>query len=326
MLAAGASSSRATAAGCPIYNDPPPSTWPVCSDARLFNDARALNSTKPLYTDFPRADWGQVPIKLKALAKANVALVNASQLQLQPNGNYKPQPHTLAEQIRKSSRDETPLCANERFANQEVLAFCSGVLVGTSRDVVATAGHCLMDSHAPPLTEIWVVFGFYSSDENDPGPAEISADLVFSIKELLDFKCTDRADDWARIRLDRPVGANIAEPIIQITKYSVPDNGDFFVFGYPTGLPLKYAPGGKLSGRLGPLFRTDLNTFAGNSGSGVFMQSSDGEELVGIMVHGEPKDYCRDRTKNCIKAYKCPENGCTGENVQRIEKTPLKPN
>jgi hypothetical protein len=53
------------------------------------------------------------------------------------------------------------LCADQRFAQQPVQAFCSAVLVAP--DVVLTAGHCIKASDGPrgaPLDETLVVFGF----------------------------------------------------------------------------------------------------------------------------------------------------------------------
>jgi len=94
---------------------------------------------------------------------------------------------------------------------------------------------------------------------------------------------------------------------------------DFFVIGYPSGLPLKVATKASLIKNVNAnihLFNSD--TFKGNSGSPVFNIQSG--EVEGIVLGGEVKDHVIDHIKFCYAPMRCPEKigGCHGEKVASI--------
>ena len=63
------------------------------------------------------------------------------------------------------------------------------------------------------------------------------------------------------------------------------------VAGYPSGLPLKIDDGGRVRDpRSGTtdFFIANLDTFGGNSGSGVYDAAT--KQLVGILVRGRERD------------------------------------
>jgi len=62
-------------------------------------------------------------------------------------------------------------------------------------------------------------------------------------------------------------------------------------------------------------FVANLDTFGGNSGSGVYNQAT--KKLAGILVAGEV-DYKPDTARGCYLLNLCPDNGCTGETVSRL--------
>jgi hypothetical protein len=57
-------------------------------------------------------------------------------------------------------------------------------------------------------------------------------------------------------------------------------------------------------------FVATLDTFGGNSGSGVYDDASN--KLIGVLVRGEA-DYKPDQGAHCNRVNQCPSIGCRGE-------------
>ena len=90
--------------------------------------------------------------------------------------------------------------------------------------------------------------------------------------------------------------------------------------GSPSGLPLKVASGANVRETKHPFyFKANLDTFQGNSGSGVYNAITGVVE--GILVRGED-DFEPNRAKMCIEAKKCANNECRGEDVSRLTSVP----
>jgi V8-like Glu-specific endopeptidase len=288
-------------------------------DEDRLNRERQPLETKPIYNADDRMDLGKLwDPELKKIAASTVALFEPSALTQASDGTYKISATTLGERF--------DLCQGQRFASQISAAFCSGVLIDP--DTVITAGHCVNElihqSNVPNANRIRFVFGFSAKDHKDPGVVSFAASKVFTGKELIRGQLIRKADggeDWATVRLDRSVPSEVAQPIAAIAKQKIADGAGVFVMGHPSGLPLKHAGGAKVTSN-GPkaYFVANLDTFGGNSGSGVFLK--DGHTLVGILIRGFT-DYYRTR-EGCSKAYQCSSNGCTGEDVMRVETLPLR--
>jgi len=270
---------------------------------------------KPIYGNDDRMDWGKIgDRKVKAVAAASVALFQELWLEEGADGKLHSRTMTL--------EDRHNLCPGQRFLKQFSIAFCSGLLVG--ENLVATAGHCIAEVAPSPgakrLSEIRVVFGYTADNQRDPGRALFDKEAVFFARELVGGK-NQGNEDWALVRLDRPVPKEIAEPVKKIRKTRIEDGAPIFIIGYPNGLPLKYAPGAAVrSNQSDFYFTANLDAFEGNSGSGVF--SAVTQELVGILTSGA-KDYReiyhQSQGGKCNEAYLCLPEGCLGETVTRIE-------
>ena len=285
---------------------------------RLMQEAISRGGKRPIYGTDDRADWYEIndpPIKRRALA--TVALFRSSSLQKSSSGvSYDLKARSLGA-IQK-------LCPGETFSSQLAGAFCSGILVAP--DTVVTAGHCIQEisrdpTRSPPLaSEIRFVFGYYASRANDPGPLSFHGRQVFQAATIIDgtWEAVEAGgEDWAVVRLDRPVPHEIAEPVKLVRSSRIPDGAPVYVIGYPSGLPLKYAPNASVRTNTSrAYFIANLDTFGGNSGSGVFIHDSN--ELAGILVRGE-HDYFLDEDQNCYRTFVCPTTGCGGEEVTRIE-------
>ena len=291
---------------------------------RLAAEAAVKPGERPLYGNDNRMDWFRIddPV-VKARGVASVALIRSSHLSPGSAGLT----DLSATPVKLS---QTNLCPDERFADQLSAAYCSGVLVES--DVVLTAGHCLKEvsgaEKAPALSDVRFVFGFFVEREGARGRTQFAPELIYEGREVIAGRFpTNRGgakgEDWALVRLDRSVPAAVATAVPVKGKNKIPDGASLEVLGYPSGLPLKYAVGGAVRKNSDTaFFVTNLSTFQGNSGSGVF--DSNTGELVGILARGEI-DYYFDESRGCARPYMCPKTGCRGEDVVRVERMMASP-
>jgi V8-like Glu-specific endopeptidase len=195
------------------------------------------------------------------------------------------------------------VCSDERFAKQITAAFCSSTLIAP--DLVITAGHCI-DSGSCEGTHF--VFDFYMTSATKLHT--VTKDDVYDCAEVVAHEL-DNGLDYAIVRLDRVVAgrkpASVDDRAIAVAKGT-----PLVVHGYGSGLPLKIDDGGKVrepNAGEQKHFVANLDTFGGNSGSGVFRR--DTGKLIGILVSGET-DYVDDG--DCRRVNVCPDGGCGGEN------------
>jgi V8-like Glu-specific endopeptidase len=180
-----------------------------------------------------------------------------------------------------------PLCPDEPLAGQPHFGYCSGFLIGP--DLLATAGHCARVNGDPALANERVVFGWVN-DATGNAPLSVPISNVFRMVEVIaQDHGADGSDDYAVVRLDRPVEGRV--PLTPRHQGYVSDGAPLMVFGYPIGEPLKVVTRGSITmdANAFGFFNTNLDIVEGNSGSVVFNPSAGWVE--GILVSDNSQDF-----------------------------------
>ncbi len=89
--------------------------------------------------------------------------------------------------------------------------------------------------------------------------------------------------DWVLLQLEHPVThlGSLPAPLIGSPRAGC----TVYTLGHPCGLPLKLADSATVLNLQDGVFRTDLDTFAGNSGSPVF--DAENHALIGMVIQGQ---------------------------------------
>jgi len=213
---------------------------------------------------------------------------------------------TWAAREPRTLHDTYHLCDGEKFAQQPVVAECSGTLVGD--DLVLTAGHCF-DSMSCDNLAITFDLGYLAAPADPariasgiPGASVYRCAEVIAKEHQVDYE-TRRGADYALIRLDRkvtdrtPAQVNWAAP--------VEDGRPAYVIGQPSGLPQKLSPGTILDGATNPDFVIHgADVFGGNSGGGLFDAAG---QLIGIHVNSSAERYTQTDDL-CYVVAVCEDN------------------
>jgi len=189
-------------------------------------------------------------------------------------------------------RERFGLCSGERFAEQITAATCSATLIAP--DLVLTAGHCVSEDSCPDQR---FVFGYRQSPDGNLAP--LTANDVYGCAQVV--ARTFLSDiDYAIVRLDRALDREL--PKLKVGGLALNTGEPLLVAGHPSGLPLKLTNGAKV---VDPrraerdFFLSDIDSFPGNSGSGVFDTLSG--ELVGVLVRGPNPGYEQRSGESCFR-------------------------
>ncbi|RLA63781.1 MAG: hypothetical protein DRQ88_08000 [Epsilonproteobacteria bacterium] len=227
----------------------------------------------------------------------------------------------LTKVLAKPLHERFSMCLEERYAKELSAGKCSGFLVAS--DLLVTAGHCIWGQSSCDDNK-WI-FDFRNDfiyNGGNPDLAFVSSEDVYGCKEVINRKYNRETtkNDFALIRLDRPVTDR--KPLKIRSEGKVSDDSEIVMIGHPLGLSLKISYKGKILKNDNPFyFKTNLDSFSGNSGSPVFNKKTGVVE--GILVRGE-LDFLPDSSENCNTVNRCKETGesCEGEDVTRITVIP----
>ncbi|MBC7712905.1 MAG: trypsin-like peptidase domain-containing protein [Rhizobacter sp.] len=208
-------------------------------------------------------------------------------------------------------------CAGERFLDQPLVAACTAFLVAP--DVIVTAGHCVKDKY-DCKKNTWVLdyddkMGFTSPD----GSAVFQKEKTYACTELLSWSQNAKLD-YAVIRLDRKITDRAPLKVRRDGKTS--SNESLIVLGHPLGMPKMLASNVLIrDNSLDFIFKTNADTFSGNSGSPVI--GIDSKMVEGILVRGDD-DFETDLDLDCQRPAKFGDKEGRGESVQRSTYLPFK--
>ncbi|WP_413559124.1 trypsin-like serine peptidase [Bdellovibrio sp. HCB209] len=195
-------------------------------------------------------------------------------------------------------KDSYVLCSDERFQEQRLIGYCSGVLVAPNK--VLTAAHCMQGSSRCENARF--VFGAFNGAQNLP---------IHSCKQVV---AIDSKLDYAIVELDRDV-QNVTP--VKFASDSYLNDGDAVLsMSYPLGLPLKQDIGVIQDSQPdSTFFQVAVDTFSGSSGSPLFNKKG---ELIGILNRGAEDiledDIYRVQTKGgCVNFNSCANGQCRGE-------------
>ena len=252
---------------------------------------------KVIYGTDDRIDlYEEADADRRVWAASTCGLFKTSSVQENNDGTYT---------VRTAAYD---VCAEEPFSSQPTAAFCTGFMVGD--DIIATAGHCYNSGN---ISGVRFIFGFVMEDANTP-VLTVSEDQVYLGVELLGRALAGN-EDFAIIRVDRPIVAPGAEAFDIRREGSVSVGAPVGVIGHPAGLPLKLAFGSNTAVRSNDntgFFVANLDTYGGNSGSPVIDPLSG--VIEGILVRGET-DFIT--AGNCSVSNVVPNEGGRGEDVSK---------
>ena len=234
-------------------------------------------------------------------AQSTAAMIANYQLQrVEDTGNFN---------LNSNLLEQMNICPSERFAQQMNPAVCSGFLVAPN--ILITAGHCVSNpSHCEGYR--WV-FGLSDIDDGIKD-LQIPASKVYECKRIIKSKLTSwNKNDFSVIELDRPVMG--ITPLEMNTTSAIKPGTPIVVIGHPSGLPTKIADGAVVRERRWNYFRTNLDTFGGNSGSAVINEKTG--KVEGILVRGQT-DYIYSSTQGCMVVNRYEDQAGGGEDATYI--------
>lgn len=207
------------------------------------------------------------------------------------------------------------ICPNERFAEHHAYqSTCSGFLVAP--DLLATAGHCFDGQYS--CDNKLIAFDVDADSEIARG-FQTDEKNIYRCKEIVaHFHEKGSMQDYAVIKLDRQ---SDRAPLKIRMKGKISIKDQVVLIGHPLGLPLIYSPNAVINENSNPLFfKTQVNSFRGNSGSPIFNART--LLVEGILVRGQI-DLKFDDTNQCQRYIKYStadrKDKSKGEDVTRIK-------
>ena len=268
-------------------------------DTRMDVSEKLLNSFESLKAS------SETQKRFAKNARASCILVHTNFITQREDGNYDLSTRLYGEANRT--------CNSEKFHNNPVVGFCSGITVhekdGSYK--VYSAGHCTKDIGPKNIA---FIYDFRQQKDGFYPSVIPQKDVCFAEKIYLK-EFISGAQDYTVFQMKDTPPFSIEYTNIDTS--FVGGDRKVYVIGYPCGLPQISDTGKVLRSEVDTHFTTNLNTFHGNSGSGVF--DSETDQLIGLLVRGDT-DFVFDEKLKCNVSKVCDVEGtnCSGEDCMRI--------
>jgi V8-like Glu-specific endopeptidase len=172
-------------------------------------------------------------------------------------------------------------CSKIRFAEQHIIANCTGFLIGNK--YLATAAHCMKEEK--DCNEFYWSFDVSLKQPGDASYRSIEAARTYQCKKVVARQFNQfEGLDFAIVELDRPV---VDRTPLELDFETLVDVGlPIAMIGHASGLPLKLSDNAKVFNVTDRSFQAELDSFHGNSGSPIFNELNG--KVIGItsMGHG----------------------------------------
>ncbi len=242
-------------------------------------------SPEAIYRNDDRQDLNQSPSIFRHLGKSVAVKMRSVRLVEKDPSHYYINPNLTLERRGR-------ICHDQRFAQQPAMGECTAFLVGPHH--LVTAGHCMeMESDCDQYR--WV-FDYNAGDE------AINKKNVYQCQRI--YKTINEEDsekDYALIILKRDVTNRAPLRRRKSKTFRVKKRTPVFAIGSPMGVPLKLFTNGRAYHTYGDHFKTNLDTFAGNSGSPVFNART--LKVEGLLTFGAD-DHVWNSDRNCYEDAK----------------------
>ncbi|RNC86720.1 MAG: hypothetical protein ED556_04685 [Winogradskyella sp.] len=211
-----------------------------------------------------------------------------------------------------------------RFLDQPAIGSCTGFLIAP--DILVTAGHCI-NSMEDANQFVWVFDYTSESEFVNNRKLQFKKENIFEVESIITSEYIENTsdDDYAVLRLKRK---SDRAPYRFRTSGKVLEGGAINTIGCPTGLPLKFATDAVvIDNSPSKWFKSDIDSFPGNSGGPVFDQNG---FIEGILVRGAVKyssagytgDYIYDASCNCVKTVQWDQvkytAGCQSHKITAV--------
>lgn len=258
----------------------------LVSELNTETDASIISNSRSVLAQIP--DW-----RIRKIDKENIAVQT------------------------RDLRTGLKFCEGERYLELPLVSACTAFLVAP--DLIVTAGHCIKDKYECKKNT-WVLDYDSAGEFTSPsGDVTFSEDKSYRCQELVAWSNNSNLD-YALIRLDRSISDRLPLKIRRDGK--TPSHESLTVIGHPLGLPKMVTSNIAIrDNTLTYVFKTNADTFSGNSGSPVF--GADSGLVEGILVRGDD-DFKEDLELGCSRPARCGNKECRGESVQRSTYLPLK--
>lgn len=282
----------------------------IVSDEYWKNRFSRLSSVRYL----PGGDISRFRSDLPSILDSVVAIIHTDKWESvqQSVGSVK----TLAQaQVIKYSSIQNLKGFCGKYSDEPSIVKGTAFLIGP--DLLLTAGHNFISSNgnwmtADEVSKLRFIFDY----RYRKGESVIQPNRMTALKGALvpgEFENFENFD-WALIRLEKPI-PNRRHFVLSNT---LSKTSRLYTAGFPSGIPMKFTPGGRFISSTSSIFKTSLDTFSGNSGSPIVNIASG--EVEGILLRGE-NDYILNSDR-CLVEQKYRNSqvvgGHAGEKCQTI--------